>query len=80
MTVAERDFGTIGSAYLQPDLLHARFTDAPKNRAAGLVDAALPYVSGTQKGLPAAATHVLSALRTAVANDDDPAVEDLAGP
>ncbi|MGW2232330.1 DnaB-like helicase C-terminal domain-containing protein, partial [Streptomyces formicae] len=28
VTVAERDFGVIGSAYLQPDLLHARFLDA----------------------------------------------------
>ncbi|GAA2704161.1 DnaB-like helicase C-terminal domain-containing protein [Streptomyces anthocyanicus] len=28
VTVAERDFGTIGSAYLQPDLIHARFLDA----------------------------------------------------
>ncbi|WP_333738537.1 type II toxin-antitoxin system prevent-host-death family antitoxin [Streptomyces sp. IBSBF 2806] len=28
VTVAERDFGTIGSAYLQPDLSHARFLDA----------------------------------------------------
>ncbi|GHB11716.1 hypothetical protein GCM10010330_77260 [Streptomyces tendae] len=28
VTVAERDFGTIGSAWLQPDLLHARFLDA----------------------------------------------------
>ncbi|MET9759935.1 type II toxin-antitoxin system prevent-host-death family antitoxin [Streptomyces sp. NPDC006372] len=28
VTVTERDFGTIGSAYLQPDLLHARFLDA----------------------------------------------------
>ncbi|MFD8228523.1 DnaB-like helicase C-terminal domain-containing protein [Streptomyces massasporeus] len=27
-TVTERDFGTIGSAYLQPDLIHARFLDA----------------------------------------------------
>lgn len=27
-TVAERDFGTIGSAFLQSDLLHARFLDA----------------------------------------------------
>ncbi|MGW0338010.1 DnaB-like helicase C-terminal domain-containing protein [Streptomyces sp. NPDC003011] len=36
VTVAERDFGTIGSAYLQPDLLHARFLDAgaaPLDRA-----------------------------------------------
>ncbi|WP_240469237.1 DnaB-like helicase C-terminal domain-containing protein [Streptomyces sp. OM5714] len=28
VTVAERDFGTIGFAYLQPDLIHARFLDA----------------------------------------------------
>ncbi|MFI9824132.1 DnaB-like helicase C-terminal domain-containing protein [Streptomyces sp. NPDC052013] len=27
-TVTERDFGAIGSAYLRPDLLHARFLDA----------------------------------------------------
>ncbi|AJE80381.1 ATP-binding protein [Streptomyces albus] len=27
VTVAERDFGTIGTAYLRPDLLHARFLD-----------------------------------------------------
>ncbi|MFF1725019.1 DnaB-like helicase C-terminal domain-containing protein [Streptomyces sviceus] len=36
VTVAERDFGTIGSAYLQPDLIHARFLDAgtpPAERA-----------------------------------------------
>jgi antitoxin (DNA-binding transcriptional repressor) of toxin-antitoxin stability system len=36
VTVTERDFGTIGSAYLQPDLLHARFLDAgtgPTDRA-----------------------------------------------
>ncbi|MEV0227139.1 DnaB-like helicase C-terminal domain-containing protein [Streptomyces sp. NPDC050704] len=36
VTVAERDFGTIGSAYLQPDLLRARFLDAgaaPLDRA-----------------------------------------------
>jgi prevent-host-death family protein len=35
VTVAERDFGTIGSAYLQPDLVHARFLDAaaPADRA-----------------------------------------------
>ncbi|WP_234439930.1 DnaB-like helicase C-terminal domain-containing protein [Streptomyces bicolor] len=38
VTVAERDFGTIGSAYLRPDLLHARFLDAgatPVGRAGG---------------------------------------------
>ncbi|MFE6904028.1 DnaB-like helicase C-terminal domain-containing protein [Streptomyces sp. NPDC057717] len=28
VTVSERDFGAIGSAYLTPDLLHARFLDA----------------------------------------------------
>ncbi|MFJ9752624.1 DnaB-like helicase C-terminal domain-containing protein [Streptomyces chartreusis] len=28
VTIAERDLGTVGSAYLQPDLLHARFLDA----------------------------------------------------
>ncbi|WP_307618707.1 type II toxin-antitoxin system prevent-host-death family antitoxin [Streptomyces sp. V3I7] len=36
VTVAERDFGVIGSAYLRPDLLHARFLDAgaaPLDRA-----------------------------------------------
>ncbi|SNX88793.1 DnaB helicase-like protein [Streptomyces sp. TLI_55] len=36
VTVAERDFGTIGSASLQPDLVHARFLDAgapPHERA-----------------------------------------------
>ncbi|MGV9898512.1 type II toxin-antitoxin system prevent-host-death family antitoxin [Streptomyces tendae] len=36
VTVAERDFGTIGMAYLQPDLVHARFLDAgapPPERA-----------------------------------------------
>jgi hypothetical protein len=39
VTVTERDFGTIGSAYLQPDLLHARFLDAgtgPTDRAHSL--------------------------------------------
>ncbi|MEV5842239.1 DnaB-like helicase C-terminal domain-containing protein [Streptomyces sp. NPDC051985] len=36
VTVAERDFGTIGSTYLEPDLIHARFLDAgaaPLDRA-----------------------------------------------
>ncbi|WP_199790272.1 hypothetical protein [Streptomyces canus] len=28
VTVAQRDFGTIGSAYLKPDLVHARFLNA----------------------------------------------------
>ncbi|MFE7958630.1 DnaB-like helicase C-terminal domain-containing protein [Streptomyces sp. NPDC057413] len=71
VTISERDFGTIGSAYLQPDLLHARFTDVPQSpgvelTAVELADAALPYTSGAQQGLPAEATHVLSALRAAV--------------
>ncbi|MET8680044.1 DnaB-like helicase C-terminal domain-containing protein [Streptomyces sp. NPDC004647] len=77
VTVSERDFGTIGSAYLQPDLLHARFTDAPEGRAVELAEAALPYTSGAQQGLPASATHALAALRTAVGNGDDAAVENL---
>ncbi|MGW7149160.1 DnaB-like helicase C-terminal domain-containing protein, partial [Streptomyces sp. NPDC054878] len=41
VTISERDFGTIGSAYLQPDLLHARFLDAktaPLDRADSPVD------------------------------------------
>ncbi|MFE2337543.1 DnaB-like helicase C-terminal domain-containing protein [Streptomyces coelicoflavus] len=43
VTVAERDFGTIGSAYLQPDLIHARFLDA---RAAPLGRADSPAGPG----------------------------------
>ncbi|MFE7274778.1 DnaB-like helicase C-terminal domain-containing protein [Streptomyces sp. NPDC057623] len=38
VSVTERDFGAIGSAYLRPDLLHARFLDAgeaPVDRAGG---------------------------------------------
>ncbi|MGW1003088.1 DnaB-like helicase C-terminal domain-containing protein [Streptomyces sp. NPDC002520] len=38
VTVEERDFGAIGTAYLRPDLLHARFLDvgaAPVGRAGG---------------------------------------------
>ncbi|MGP4048882.1 DnaB-like helicase C-terminal domain-containing protein [Streptomyces sp. 2A115] len=77
VTVTERDFGTIGSAYLQPDLLHARFTDAPQSPAVELAEAALPYTSGAQRGLPAEATRVLAALRTAVSDGDDAAVESL---
>ncbi|WP_416959515.1 DnaB-like helicase C-terminal domain-containing protein [Streptomyces sp. Agncl-13] len=85
VTVAERDFGAIGSAYLSPDLLHARFLDAggaPAVSAAGdqpagplgsavereLAEAALAYTSGARQGLPAAVTHVLAALRTALTN------------
>ncbi|MFH9016128.1 DnaB-like helicase C-terminal domain-containing protein [Streptomyces sp. NPDC017943] len=51
VTVTERDFGTIGSAYLQPDLLHARFLDAetgPIDRAHGPAGADLsPATGGT---------------------------------
>ncbi|MFM9812906.1 DnaB-like helicase C-terminal domain-containing protein [Streptomyces scabiei] len=97
VTVAERDFGTIGSAYLQPDLIHARFLDAgaaPLGRAdspAGpglsastggtealeLAEAALPYTSGGQQGIPAALTHELAAWRTAVASGDQEALKGI---
>ncbi|MFJ6636868.1 DnaB-like helicase C-terminal domain-containing protein [Streptomyces sp. NPDC091376] len=77
VTVAERDYGTIGSAYLRPDLLHARFTEAPASRAAELAEAALPYTSGAQQGLPADATRALDALRTAVKERNDLRVESL---
>jgi len=94
VTVAERDFGSIGSAYLSPDLLHARFLDAgstPAVRTADdqtarllgsavereLAEAALPYTSGARQGLPAAVTHVLAALRTALTNGDREALEEL---
>ncbi|MEV0226951.1 DnaB-like helicase C-terminal domain-containing protein [Streptomyces sp. NPDC050704] len=94
VTVAERDFGTIGSAYLQHDLLHARFLDAeaaPAVRTAGkepvrslgsavereLAEAVLPYTSGARQGLPASVTHVLAALRTALANNDQEALAEV---
>ncbi|WP_307841063.1 DnaB-like helicase C-terminal domain-containing protein [Streptomyces sp. GESEQ-4] len=94
VTVAERDFGTIGSAYLQPDLLHARFLDAGIAPAGGtggegpapslgsaaeqeLAEAALPYTSGAQQGLPASVTHVLAALRTALTDGDQEARAEL---
>jgi hypothetical protein len=94
VTVAERDFGVIGSAYLRPDLLHARFGDAEAAPAAGtgsedwrlhttpeeqeLADAALPYTSGAQKGLPSALTHLLAALRTALVAGEQEAIDELA--
>jgi hypothetical protein len=94
VTVAERDFGTIGTAYLSPDLLHARFLDAGAalgDRTGGegiarslgstleqeLAEAALPYTSGAQQGLPASVTHVLAALRTALAKRDPEALAEL---
>jgi prevent-host-death family protein len=98
VTVAERDFGTIGSAYLQPDLLHARFLDAePATPSAGtaanaapdtvgsdtdreLADAALPFTSGAVQGLPAEATRLLAALRTALADGRTKDLDDLREP
>ena len=94
VTVAERDLGTIGSAYLSPDLLHARFLDAdsaPAVSAVGdqparslvsavereLAEAALPYTSGARQGVPAAVTHVLAALRTALMNGSREALDEL---
>ncbi|GAQ68207.1 DnaB-like helicase C-terminal domain-containing protein [Streptomyces scabiei] len=51
VTVTERDFGTIGSVYLQPDLLHARFLDTstgPIDRAHSPVGPELsPATGGT---------------------------------
>ncbi|WP_075033302.1 type II toxin-antitoxin system prevent-host-death family antitoxin [Streptomyces mirabilis] len=94
VTVAERDFGVIGSACLRPDLLHARFGDAEAAPAAGidpeewrlhttpeereLADAALPYTSGAQKGLSSALTHLLAALRTALVAGKQAAIDELA--
>ncbi|KUN01771.1 ATP-binding protein [Streptomyces canus] len=98
VTVAERDFGTIGTAYLQPDLIHARFLDAePATPSAGtaigaapdtvgsdtdreLADAALPFTSGAVQGLPAEATRLLAALRTALADGRTRALDDLREP
>ncbi|MEV8545484.1 type II toxin-antitoxin system prevent-host-death family antitoxin [Streptomyces sp. NPDC051572] len=94
VTVAERDLGAIGSAYLSPDLLHARFLDAgtaPAVPATGeeparplgsavereLAEAALPYTSGARQGLPAAVTHALAALRTALTNGNREALDEL---
>ncbi|KAB1143464.1 AAA family ATPase [Streptomyces luteolifulvus] len=94
VTVAERDFGAIGSAYLGPDLLHARFLDAGAAPVAGtagggaasgigtavereLAEAALPYTSGAKQGLPASVTHVLAALRTALAGGDRKVLAEL---
>ncbi|MFD5814168.1 DnaB-like helicase C-terminal domain-containing protein [Streptomyces sp. NPDC127038] len=94
VTVSERDFGVIGSAYLRPDLLHARFLDAGPAPLTNLADeplvqrlgsptehelaeAALPYTSGARQGLPASVTHLLAALRTALADGDQEALDEL---
>ncbi|MFG2959471.1 DnaB-like helicase C-terminal domain-containing protein [Streptomyces sp. NPDC048291] len=82
VTVAERDFGTLGVVYLQPDLLHARFADIPGDQGPGavaveLADAALAYTSGAERGLPASLTHTLDALRTAVLADDRETLAEL---
>ncbi|WP_369275939.1 DnaB-like helicase C-terminal domain-containing protein [Streptomyces sp. R11] len=50
VTITERDLGTIGTAYLQPDLLHARFLDAgsgPSDRTYSPAASAPSPVSGT---------------------------------
>ncbi|WP_369395458.1 hypothetical protein AB5J72_01025 [Streptomyces sp. CG1] len=93
MTVAERDFGAIGSAYLRPGPLHTRFLDAgtspvgtggeglARNLGSAaereLTEAALPCTSGAQQGLSATVTHVLAALRTALTDGDQEALAEL---
>ncbi|MFF1594751.1 hypothetical protein ACFVY0_42810 [Streptomyces sp. NPDC058286] len=42
-----------------------------------LADAALPYTSGAQQGVPASIKHVLAALRTALADGDQEALAEL---
>ncbi|MFD5013756.1 DnaB-like helicase C-terminal domain-containing protein [Streptomyces chartreusis] len=46
VTISERDLGTVGSAYLQPDLLHARFLDADSETS--------DYTPGPAASAPAA--------------------------
>ncbi|MFG3517662.1 DnaB-like helicase C-terminal domain-containing protein [Streptomyces bobili] len=53
VTVSERDFGTIGSAYLQPDLLHARFLDAGADPLERADSPAGPRVSASAGGTAA---------------------------
>jgi hypothetical protein len=53
VTVTERDFGTIGSAYLQPDLLHARFLDAGAAPVAPTHSPAAPASSPVSSGTTA---------------------------
>lgn len=42
-----------------------------------MAEAALPYTSGARRGPPASVTHVLAALRTALANGDQKALDEL---
>lgn len=53
VTVTERDFGAIGSAYLQPDLLHARFLDAGSAPVAPTHSPAAPASSPVSSGTTA---------------------------
>jgi len=53
VTVTERDFGTIGSAYLQPDLLHAHFLDAGAAPVAPNRSPAAPASSPVSSGTTA---------------------------
>ncbi len=61
VTVTERDLGTIGSAYLRPDLLHARFLDA---EATPLERADSPTAQGPSA--PATATAALELAEAAL--------------
>ncbi|CAL9328521.1 hypothetical protein SUDANB174_00019 [Streptomyces sp. enrichment culture] len=54
VTVAERDFGTLGSAYLQPDLIHARFLDAAASPLGRTDSPAGPGLSASAGGTEAA--------------------------
>ncbi|MFE9444872.1 DnaB-like helicase C-terminal domain-containing protein [Streptomyces sp. NPDC006602] len=66
VTVAERDFGAIGSAYLRPDLLHARFLDAttaPAARADGEGPAQGSVGSAVERELAEAALPYTSGAR-----------------
>ncbi|WP_329282379.1 DnaB-like helicase C-terminal domain-containing protein [Streptomyces sp. NBC_01451] len=46
VTVTERDVGTIGTAYLRPDLIHARFLDAGAAPLGRAESPAIPAVPG----------------------------------
>ncbi|MFH8447500.1 DnaB-like helicase C-terminal domain-containing protein [Streptomyces sp. NPDC018026] len=53
VTVAERDFGTLGSTYLQPDLIHARFLDAASAPLGRTDSPASPRLSVSASGTEA---------------------------